>query len=52
LKEELRNFKLLYSKAAQFTFEHRGPGHHGDLSCALGLACFYVLRGGRQLVMG
>lgn len=49
LFEQMQTFQLKKTKAANVTFEQGGPGHHGDVVIALGLACHYMQRGFRQL---
>lgn len=55
LLEELRDFQMLYSRANNIKFQHRGSAsglkHHGDLAISLGLALWYYQRGRRELVM-
>ena len=43
LIEEMRNFRLHYTKAANLTMD-AAPGQHDDLVIALGLGCWWGLR--------
>ena len=49
LLEQMQTFKTKKTSAANIVFEQGGPGHHGDVVIALGLCCFYMQRGFRQL---
>lgn len=51
LMQELSSFKIKRTAAKNLTFDHSGPGHHGDLVIALGLATWYYLRGQRELAL-
>lgn len=51
LLAEFKSFKMKYTKAANQTFDHRGPDHHGDLSIALALSLWALARGTRELAV-
>jgi hypothetical protein len=49
LIDEIKTVKLKYTAKGNETFDHRGPGHHGDMAMALCLACYWLLKGNRRL---
>lgn len=51
LFEQMQTFQIKKTPSANITFEQGGQGHHGDAVIALGLACFYIQRGFRELTI-
>jgi len=51
LFEQMQTFQVRKTAASNITFEQGGPGHHGDAVIALGLACWYLQRGFRELAI-
>lgn len=51
LFDQMQTFHIKKTAANNVTFEQGGQGHHGDAVIALGLACFYMSRGFRELTI-
>lgn len=51
LFREMRTFVPKRTAAGREVLEHRGPDHHGDLVIAVGLACWFSMRGNLTLSM-
>lgn len=49
LLAQMQTFQPKKTAAAKITFEQGGAGHHGDVVIALGLCCWYMQKGFREL---